>query len=534
MTDKSQLAPTRGTFRLEGFSAQRQHTIETGAIEPCCGVRFLRTCSFPLAAPTRKAPWADEGFLTGIAHNLKVHGVLGSPTLEPAGLGYVRLPNVDQYTYWHMPLYFLAASGLGFFVDLSPLGTRALSVIAGLVALAAFHLSFRALLGKSVGLLATVMLATSYTLVQNGSTARVDMLGACFAALAYASYLSLRTKTLSGALLVAHGFVVAAGLTHPLAALISFPTLLCLIARFDSNRISSSYVVLSTVPYLVGGIAWLSYILRAPSIFLMQFGANLGADGRMGFLSSPLTSLLQEVTVRYASMAGFVSSGALPRVRVVIVTIFAMSALVSVAIPKLRRNRAHRFLLGLVVLQATTLAFFDGRKDTLYLIHTVPLLIALTAATSSALALERLVPKWSVAILLSAFVVINASGSIYLTLRNDYARSYKPAVDFIQQHARGARLIFASSEIGLALGFPSSLRDDVFLGFETGQIADWIVLSDPQMHLIDAGFRRNDQGYRFAKALLNTRYVRVYKGAGYEIYRLASNECAAPQTTECE
>jgi 4-amino-4-deoxy-L-arabinose transferase-like glycosyltransferase len=434
-----------------------------------------------------KAPYEDEGFLTGIAYNLKVHGVLGSPTLEPSGLGYVRLPSVDQFTYWHMPLYFLADASLGLFGDMSPLGIRALSVIAGLFALAAFHLSFYHLTGRWVGLLATVMLATNYTFVKNGSTARMDMLGVCFAALSYASYLSLRTKTLSGALLSANGFVAAAGLTHPMAGLISFPTLLCLIARFDWSRMRSSYVVLSTVPYLVGGIAWLWYILCAPSVFLMQFGANLGAVGRTGILSSPLLSLLQEITVRYPSLAGLTSPGTLPRVRLIIVLTFVMSILTSVAIPTLRKKSAHRFLLGLVVLQTITLAVIDGRKEPLYLVNTVPLLVALTAATLSALALERLMPRWVITIWLSVFVLINTSGSIYLMLQNDYARSYKPAVDFIQRRAGGARLIFAGSEIGLGLGFPSTLREDIFLGFESGKIADWIVLSSLQRNLIETG-----------------------------------------------
>jgi 4-amino-4-deoxy-L-arabinose transferase-like glycosyltransferase len=495
-----------------------------------------------------KAPWEDEGFLTGIAYNLKVNGVLGSPTLEPAGLGYVRLPSVDQFTYWHMPLYFLADACLGLFGDLSPLGIRALSVIAGLFALAAFHLCFYHLTGRWVGLLATVMLATSYTFVKGGSTARMDMLGACFAALSYASYLSLRTRTLYGALLSANGFVVAAGLTHPIAGLISFPTLLCLVARFDWSRLRSSCVVLSTVPYLVGGIAWLWYILRAPSVFLMQFGANLEADGRTGILSSPFMSLLREITVRYASLAGFTSPGTLPRARLVIVLTFAMCVLASVAIPTLRQNRAHFFLLGLVVVQAITLAMIDGRKEPLYLVNTVPLLVALTAATLSALALERLMPRWVVTTWLSVFVLINTSGSIYLTLQNDYARSYKPAVDFIQQRAAGARLIFAGSEIGLGLGFPATVREDIFFGFESGKIADWIVLSSLQRNLIETGSfgygpdglqhrgdLRNVEGYVFAKTLLETRYVRVYEGEDYEIYHLVSNDCSVGvQIEKCQ
>ena len=133
-------------------------------------------------------------------------------------------------------------------------------------------------------------------------------------------------------------------------------------------------------------------------------------------------------------------------------------------------------------------------------------------------------------------------------LQNDYARSYKPAVDFIQQRAGGARLIFAGSEIGLGLGFPPTVREDIFFGFESGKIADWIVLSSLQRNLIEAGSfgygpdgvqhrgdLRNVQGYVFAKTLLETRYVRVYEGEGYEIYHLVSNDCnLGVQTAKCQ
>jgi len=474
------------------------------------------------ASAARKSPWEDEGFINSVAYNLRVAGRMASPTLEPGGLGYIVWPEVDKYTYYHMPVYFLVQSVWGRFAGLGPLGVRSLSIFAGLLSLLAWAVTFRALLDPGKALLATLMLATDYIFVLNASTAREEMLSAAFAAMAYAAYLSLRTRTLEGALLIGHGLIAAGGLTHPLGGLVSLPVLVYLIATFDGPRIRPRHVALSSLPYIVGGILWLSYILRAPSVFVAQFSATMLDGSRMSMFRAPWSALAGEAT-RYGALAGFASPHALARLRGLILLAFALSFISNLLIRRLRTEKGHVPLLVLVTVTSVTLAVFDGRKESLYLVHTIPFLVGITAATGCALWRMRIMPRWLIGTALLGYVLLNAGGTVYLILRNDYATFYKPAADFIQLHTGPQTgLIFAPAEMGLALHFPPNLRTDVSLGHGTRKVADWIVISQIQRGVIDGLQTKNPDAFRYVTELLTTRYRRVYQNRDYEIYRLIS------------
>lgn len=468
----------------------------------------------------KKAPWSDEGFLTGIAYHLRTTGTMGSPNLEPGGLGYIYLPAIDTFTYWHMPLYFLVEATWSRVFGLSPLGIRSLSLAAGLLALLSFSLTFRELLGPTKAALATFLLAVNYTFIQNASTARVDMLSAALAALAYTAYLALRKRTLVGALLAAHALVTASGLTHPLGALIAFPSLAYLIWLRDRTRITFPHLVLSATPYLVGGLCWLLYILEAPEIFWAQFSANLRVDGRAGIVTSPWTAIVGEVTQRYWAFSGFSSPHVLARMRLLILIAFLASMLATLVVPTLRRRKGHLSLALLAGLQALLLALMDGRKDTLYLVHTVPMLVGLTGATAYSAWKERLLPRVVTGAALLAFVLVNVSGSLYLIYRNDYLSSYKPVAEFMTQHRPAARLIFAGSELALPIEFAPVLRQDAFLGLDSGKVADWVVMSSFQRGLIQGLRDERPEVARHVDRLLATRYRPVYRNSVYTVYEL--------------
>jgi len=474
------------------------------------------------ASAARKSPWEDEGFINSVAYNLRVAGRMASPTLEPAGLGYIVWPEVDKYTYYHMPVYFLVQSVWGRVADLGPLGVRSLSIFAGLLSLLAWAVTFRALLDPGKALLARFMLATDYIFVLNASTAREEMLSAAFAALAYASYLTLRTRTLEWALLVANGFIVASGLTHPLGGFVSLCVLVYLVATLDGPHLRARHVAVSGLPYLVGGTLWLSYILRAPSVFLAQFSSTMVDGHRMSMFRAPWSALAGEAT-RYGALAGLSSLHALARLRGLIVLAFAVSLIANLVSRRLRSERGHVALLVLIAVTSLVLAVFDGRKESLYLVHTIPFLVGITAATGCALWRMRVLPRWVIGGALLGYVLLNAGGSMYLILRNDYATIYKPAADLIQLHAGPqTSLIFAPAEMGLALHFPSNMRIDAFLGYSTRRVADWIVISSNQRGFIDSLRTKNPEAFRYVTDLLATRYRRVFQNRDYEIYQLIS------------
>src|SRR3974377_1170233 len=62
-----------------------------------------------------RCPWWDEGVFADIALNLRNFGHLGSTVLDPNG--WLELPDVHRYTYWHFPLYPMS---LGYWFRLVP------------------------------------------------------------------------------------------------------------------------------------------------------------------------------------------------------------------------------------------------------------------------------------------------------------------------------------------------------------------------------------------------------------------------------
>ena len=78
----------------------------------------------------------------------------------------------------------------------------------------------------------------------------------------------------------------------------------------------------------------------------------------------------------------------------------------------------------------------------------------------------------------------------------------------------------ASSEMGLELGFTSSLTDDFRLGYRSGKRAGLIVLDEARYQPWIELLAGQDPGnYQFIQRLLREEYRLVYDRAGYKIYQ---------------
>lgn len=177
------------------------------------------------------SPGCDEGWFASPALNLTTKGHMGTSVIEESNLGMTT--GIHQYTYWIMPVHVLTqavwykAFGFGLF------SMRSISIVCGLLALAAWLSIMQSLSGdKKVILLALALVALDFAFIRSASTGRMDMMSAALNFTAFAAYLRLRNRNLTLAILVSQSLVVASGLTHP-NGLLGFIGLAFLTFYFD-------------------------------------------------------------------------------------------------------------------------------------------------------------------------------------------------------------------------------------------------------------------------------------------------------------
>src|SRR5207248_386185 len=119
-----------------------------------------------------------------------------------------------------------------------------------------------------------------------------------------ALFLKYRERNFNQAIFLSNLFVAASGLTHPLGILY-LAALIFLVLYFDGTKVLGfKPLLVSAVPYLVGGAAWGMYILEDPKDFVAQFSMCLRAGGRMSAWSAPFHSLWTELMERYLRSFG--------------------------------------------------------------------------------------------------------------------------------------------------------------------------------------------------------------------------------------
>ena len=120
-----------------------------------------------------RLPWVDEALFASPAYNLVSHGYMGTTVMETIG---TRWQGIDRYTYWMVPLHFLAQAGWYELFGFSLFSMRALSEVWGLVALAALYAIALLLSGnRDVAALAAALIALDSSFIAAGSSGRMDM-----------------------------------------------------------------------------------------------------------------------------------------------------------------------------------------------------------------------------------------------------------------------------------------------------------------------------------------------------------------------
>jgi len=467
-------------------------------------------------------PGTDEGFFANPAFNLLTKGRFATTILETFATPF---KGMDRHTYWIMPLQPLTLSFWYRLFGFSVLSTRSLSIVWGLVALASWFIIVRSLFKRTwLALLVLALLACDYIFIVCSSSGRMDIMSATLGFAGFATYLWFRERSLILAILISQALIVMSGLTHPMG-LLPFFGLITLTLYFDRKRIGFKHVGIALVPYLVGGLAWGSYILQDPSSFYSQFFANatMGSDENTGSrfvgLFSPFTGLKLELTQRYFANFGFSRRDtSATHIKILFLLLYVVGVLGSLLVREIRRTANYKILLGMTLVYFLGLTFIDSQKNYYYLVHIVPFYLTMCALFISWCWARPNVFGKIAALALSAIGLVEISGLAYRIKRDNYRNGFQPAVTALKQNATAQSSVATNPGVAFGLGFPDNVFHDPLFGYNTKRRWDYIVMDPETAFALDRSHDRNPEVFEYVNRVLADEYRPIYSHRSYTIY----------------
>jgi 4-amino-4-deoxy-L-arabinose transferase-like glycosyltransferase len=465
------------------------------------------------------APYVDEAMVFSPARNLILHGHIGTSIIDPTSelREGMSLRGIDRYTYQIMPFHFLVQAAWYEVVGMGLLQMRTLCALFGVLALLAWYQTIKGLTeSQTTALLAVAITSADTSFVFAGSFGRCDMISAGFGAMGLASYVMLRQRRLWLAILLGHTFAAASIFTHP-AGMLAAAALVWMPLYLDLPRLRVQFVFLAAIPYLIGAGCWGLYIMQAPDIFREQMATN--AANRFYGITRPWLGFWEEIRGRYLEDLGLGRNDhGIARLKLILfVAYFAAPVLVAL-MPNLRNRRGVRVLLFLAVSNFAIFGIFEGTKQGFYMIHLVPVQIALLAVWI--VEAWRVVPRWRPAVAAGLALVVGLHlmriTSFNRKDRMDY--EYAPVAQFLKQSTSPSQMVMGPCELAFALGFDANLVDDQWLGRYSGKSPDVIVVDDRYREMFAKMKTRRPEVYGHVIHLLDSVYTKRYDLGGYQVY----------------
>jgi hypothetical protein len=483
----------------------------------CAGVVLYLACSFAFALT--KSPGNDEGWFAAPAYNLATEGSLGMPVLEPTG-SWLRadLTGIRQHTYWNMPLGMVVQGAWFRLFGFGLLPMRVLSILAGLVVLAAWYLIVLLLTqDRYAASCGFILLAIDYTFLWGAADGRPDMLCLAMGSAGLASYLALREMNLVTAMLVSNTLAATGVFIHP-NGVMAMAGLAFLVLYFDVRRLNIRLLIVGTVPYVIGALGWLCYIGEAPSLFLAQFTANasVGSGSRWRVFLHPIETLYNELLLRYVAHFGMLPlwTDATTGWNVLIPAVY-FASLVSAAFSGIRKHRGNCALIAFAVISFIILAA-NGLKLQFYLVYAIPAYAAVLGIWVRYMSQRPAIVF--VAVLLTPLLYLQSRTIIHLTASDKYHRSYLPAMQYVKRNIHPGSVVVGNSTGVFALGF-DHLVDDERLGYFSAIVPD-IVIADRYYPLFWRNFRRDQPDVEeYVRQNISANYQPVFVNEYYTIYR---------------
>jgi hypothetical protein len=456
------------------------------------------------------SPGCDEGWFASPAFNLAEHGRMATTVLEEANMKMTT--GLHQYTYWIMPVNILAQAAWYKVVGFDLFAMRSLSVLFGLIALAAWFSIIKSLTDdKRLALLAVAFIALDFAFIRSAATGRMDMMSAALNFAAWAAYLRLRERRLAIAVLVSQSLIVVSGLTHP-NGVMGLIGLIFLTLYFDRRSIKAKHFAIAAVPYLIGAACYGLYAAKDLHLFFAQLSGNGG--WRFWGLANPFGAIKLEIAERYLSL----SAGGTSYLKLLLILAYAAGILGAILTREIREQKGYRALLIIAGLLFLYLTFLEGTKLYLYLIHIAPIYAAILAVWVHRCWMNRSAPRWIIAAAICGLLLVHLAGNVYVIARDSYHRSYLPAVSFLNQNAGREASITGTAELGFGLDNYDTLLDDKYLGYYNGRRPDFIVVDTRYQQEYDLVESRQPEIHEHITQLLTNEYRAAYDHAAYKIY----------------
>lgn len=456
-----------------------------------------------------KRPWCDEAWFASAAYNLAQRGFLGITVLDPHGFPFAHLvAGIDRYTFWVMPGYLLVQAALCKLFGMHLFVFRALSTLCSVVALSAWYYILLSLTHrKRVALLAVYLLGVEQYFLRAAASGRMDMMCLTLSLVSVALYLRFRAN-FQQALLIAACGLAAALFTHPNACF-GILLLTIIVLSYDRHKLTVRSLLLASLPFVVLGAAWVSYVLRAPQFFASQLAAQTAIPHRFALSLNLIAVVYEELVLRYKP-AYKLGSGSFPiGLEQLPFFIYIAAVALAASIPAVRRQPGVRPILIGAVSSFALLCFLQ--KNTYYIAYTLPLFTALVAIVALWLWNQSRAGRWSVSLLIPALVGINVGLVAMHAIHNDYQNRYMNAVNFLSKNASPGSLTMGSGELAFKLGFDGQIVDDARLGYISGKRPDLIVLEGQYCGYWFPWFAYGEQdSFLYIRSLLKNDYRIIY------------------------
>lgn len=156
-------------------------------------------------------PIDDEAYYASSAANLVMKGHFGTTTYENH-----LLPNLEQNSYWIVPVYPVLLAGWFRAVGVGLWEQRLLSLLfGGIVVWAWYRIALALSKSIRIALGTAVLVALDHTLL-SAANGRPDLMGHAWGVMGIAAYLSNRERSLRWACCLGYLGAALAGMTHPL------------------------------------------------------------------------------------------------------------------------------------------------------------------------------------------------------------------------------------------------------------------------------------------------------------------------------
>jgi 4-amino-4-deoxy-L-arabinose transferase-like glycosyltransferase len=474
----------------------------------------LSLIAIAVGSALTRNPWADEGEVASAPYNLAFHGNTATTVVETAT--YHFWPGTDRITYWQPPLAMVTVAGWFKLIGFSLLTMRLFSLLWGLIGIAAWYRIVKAITGRQeAAVLCAVLLALDYVYTMASSLGRYDLMSAALGFCGWAAYLELRVKRFPLAVVTSHFLTVASGLSHPIGGIMALLGLVIMTLYYDRRRIRLNMLALAAIPYVVGCAVWAVYIVQDVQLFKGQF-INQGSF-RLYYLIAPWKGMAAELQQRYIESFVYRAGGT----RLLFLKSFMLlgywgAVVAGLTVRRLRSDPGVRLLLLLVLADFVILSV-EGSKQRPYLVHMVPVYVALVSIWLLWLWRESRVPRWFTAGAVLGLVCLHVGLAVYRIRANEFRNTFVPVARYLQPAANQGALIMGPSCMAFGVGFDSHVLEDPLLGFQSGKRADFIVLND-EMKLFVRLWSTSPEKRAYIQSLFERQYRQVLRSGEFEIY----------------